>query len=190
MVYFRLILPIFVRILEHKYYICDYYYEYFITVGLLVFYLFIYRWNMLFLNIGVIDFKRKLFYMKILQSMISVEKDDKFAFSTHFPTLNITWVKNLGSWVWLRQAWMDLGKKYTIRIHMYLSVFLGFYLLFLTFMLLVFFDVLQYELPLTLYITGMYDILLSLFIIFCTIKAGADVNEYFEIFKGIFIKQK
>lgn len=42
----------------------------------------------------------------------------------------------------------------------------------------------------TMYVTGTYDVILMLSLIFIIIKTGAEVNDNFEIFKGIFIKHK
>lgn len=53
------------------------------------FYFIIWGYNIRFIYVGVTDFRRKLFFMKILKSMISVDKDKDFIFSTYFPTLNI-----------------------------------------------------------------------------------------------------
>mmetsp|Transcript_8634 Transcript_8634/g.7652 ORF Transcript_8634/g.7652 Transcript_8634/m.7652 type:complete len:85 (+) Transcript_8634:213-467(+) len=79
----------------------------------------IYGVNLTFMYAGIIDFRRKLFYMKILQSMISPDKDKQFVFSTYFPTLNICSIRNLNSWISLRDASLDLGQKYTVRIFVY-----------------------------------------------------------------------
>ena len=112
----RIFIPLFVRILEGNYYLGHYWYEYIVTVGLMYFYYIIFGYNIRFNYAGVTDFRRKLFLMKILQSMISVEKDKDFTFSTYFPTLNICWMKNLNNWMQLRATCLDIGLKYTYRI--------------------------------------------------------------------------
>jgi hypothetical protein len=150
----------------------------------------IYGVNLTFIYAGIIDFRRKLFFMKILHSMITPDKDKYFAFSTFFPTLNICHTQNLNSWMILRTASLDLGKKYTQRIFMYCSVFMAFYLSFFVFLLLSFLGILNYKLPLIVYMTGMYDVMIILGIILVMIKLGAQVNEFSDIHKGIFINLK
>lgn len=90
----------------------------------------------------------------------------------------------------LRSACLDFGLKYTYRIFVYCSVFLGLYLLLFIFIAMSFFNILSYNLPLTVYITCTFDILIVFGILFKMVKLGAEINEYFEIFKGILIKHK
>ena len=186
----RVFLPFFVRILERNYFLGHYWYEYIVTLALMYFYYMIFGYNLRFTYVGVTDFRRKLFFMKILKSMITVDKDKDFLFSTYFPTLNICWMKNLNSWMMLRSTCLDLGLKYTYRIFVYCSVFLGIYLVLFIFIALSFFGILSYNLPLTIYITGTYDIILIFAILFKMLKLGAEINEYFDIFKGILIRHK
>ena len=89
-----------------------------------------------------------------------------------------------------REALLDLGKKYTYRIFIYCSVFLALYVTLFAFIALVFFDILDYDLSLTIYISGFYDITVVLGILIAMIKIGADINQYFDTFKGIFIQFK
>jgi len=87
--FIRLVLPLFVRILEGNYWLGQFWYEYPLTLAQIGFFYVVYRYNLFFLYAGVIDFKRKIFFQKILKSMISVEKDKSFVFSSFFPTINI-----------------------------------------------------------------------------------------------------
>ena len=99
-------------------------------------------------------------------------------------------MKNLQTWSLLREASLDIGKKYTCRIFIYCSVFLAFYLAYFAFVSMALLGFLHHELPLTMYITGTYDIFLVLGIFLFMLKYGSEINEYSEVFKGIFIKQK
>jgi len=190
LVFIRIILPLVVRVLEGNYWLAHHWYEYIITIMLMYFYMNIYGYNIKFISWGILDFRRKLFFMKILQSMISLDKDKHFVFSHYFPTINIVCYKNLSSWAQLRCSSLDLGLKYTYRIFVYCSVFMAFYLAYFVFVSLSFFGFLDYDLPLTLYITGGYDITIVLVIILVMLKLGSDINEYFDTFKGILIKYK
>mmetsp|Transcript_13267 Transcript_13267/g.11740 ORF Transcript_13267/g.11740 Transcript_13267/m.11740 type:complete len:119 (+) Transcript_13267:1582-1938(+) len=99
-------------------------------------------------------------------------------------------MKNMNTWSLLRVASLDIGRKFTYRIFIYCSVFLAFYIAYFTFVMLAFFGILQNDLPLTVYITGIFDILVVLGILMMMMKYGAEINEYFDIFKGIFIQYK
>ena len=85
----RSILPLIVRILEGNYYLGHYWYEYVLTAWYIYFIYIVVGYNFKFLSVGLIDFRRKLFYMKVLQSLISVDKDKQFTFSSYFPTINV-----------------------------------------------------------------------------------------------------
>ena len=63
-------------------------YEYILTFWNLLAIFVVYGTNLIFIYAGLIDFKRKLFFMKILQSIISPNKERNFAFSNYFPTIN------------------------------------------------------------------------------------------------------
>ena len=66
-----------------------YWHEWLMTTMYITIVILIYGVNFTFIFAGLTDFNRKLFFMKILQSMISIEKDQDFMFSTYFPTLSI-----------------------------------------------------------------------------------------------------
>lgn len=167
-----------------------YWYESILTLAYIIVTLFLYGVNFLFVFAGIIDFKRKLFFMKVCQSMISPEKDEDFMFATFFPTINVCCTKNLASWMTLRRSLLDLGKKYTYRIFLYCSVFLAFYLTFFIFLMLTLFGLLKYQIPLVVYITGTYDVVMILGVILIMIRTGAKVNSYYDIHIGTLMKLK
>jgi len=189
-VFIRVFLPLFVQFYDNDFKFVMFWYEYIMVFCNIVIIILIYGVNLTFIYAGIIDFRRKLFLMKLLHSMISPEKDKYFAFSTYFPTLNICDTKNLNSWMLLRAMCLDLGKKYTYRIFVYCSVFMAFYLTFFVFLVLSFLGILNYKLPLIVYITGTYDITVILGIFLIMIRMGAQVNNYSEKHKGVFINLK
>ena len=158
----RIVMQFFVQYYETGFSFSFFWYEWLMTLFYVLIVILVYGVNFIFIFAGIIDFKRKLFFMKILQSMISVEKDPDFTFATYFPTLNICNFKNLTSWMQLRAACLDLGKKYTYRIFLYCSVFMAFYTTFFLFILLMIFGILNYNLPIAIYITGTFDVMIIL----------------------------
>ena len=188
--FIRILIIYGVQIYHGNYYFAQYWYEYIMVAVLLYLYISTYRFNIMYIQWGITDYKRKLFYMKILNSMISFDKDQKFAFSTYFPTINIAYAKNINSWMSLRNAWLDLGSKYTLRISSYWSVFLAFYTAFLIFTSLSLFGILDIELPIILYVAGYYDIIVILGILFIMLQTGAYINDYYDIHKGMLLQYK
>ena len=84
--------------------------------------------NLKFICVGYVDFTRKLFMLKVLRDIISPRPDPDFKFTRHFPALFLSCSKTLDVWVSFREVVMDLGKKYTKRIEVYISVFIISYL--------------------------------------------------------------
>ena len=146
--------------------------------------------NLAFVYAGSGDFKRKLFQMKILQSLITPEKDEDFIFSNFFPTLNAWCTVNLRSWVQLRALCLDLGKKYTYRIFIYSAGFVVAYVLFFVFIVLSMFSFVNYELPLTVYVTGMFDTVIVFGLILQMFRLGAQINNHYNTHKGVFLRIK
>lgn len=84
----RIIMQLLIQLIQNDFRFDFYWYEYILTLMYFFVVILLYGINLVFIYAGVVDFKRKLFYMKILTSMISPEKDEDFLFSTYFPTIN------------------------------------------------------------------------------------------------------
>ncbi|CAI2386921.1 unnamed protein product [Moneuplotes crassus] len=186
----RILLQVVCQYFENNRSFVFHWYEYLITIWYLGTLLYIYKANLIFVIAGLVDFKRKLFLMKVLKSLISIDKDKNFILSSYFPTINLCCHKNLKSWMILREACLDVGKKYTYRIFLYCSVFLAFNLAFLGFLLMRVFGVFSYSLPIAVSVTGTYDVLFILCVLFKMLRTGAQVNACFDSHKGELIKIK
>jgi hypothetical protein len=67
---------------------------------------------------------------------------------------------------------------------------MAFYLTFFVFLMLTFFDILHYELPLVVYVTGSFDVIIILGIILKMIRLGTQINDHFNVHKGVLLKIK
>ena len=85
----RLLMPGFLRVLDSEPIAGDNAINYFVYFAMVGLQLFISYVNLLFVLIGIIDYKRKLFFMKIMTSLISPAKDKDFVYSSFLPTMNI-----------------------------------------------------------------------------------------------------
>lgn len=93
--------------------------------------------NQLLLFAGIVDFSRKLFYMRIMTSLIDTSKDHTSEIYSHYmPTLNVLDHNNIRRWHKMRAVTLDIGKKYTYRIFVYSSVLLVFFCLMAAYLLL------------------------------------------------------
>mmetsp|Transcript_2264 Transcript_2264/g.2124 ORF Transcript_2264/g.2124 Transcript_2264/m.2124 type:complete len:140 (-) Transcript_2264:72-491(-) len=83
----------------------------------------------------------------------------------------------------LKKLSLDLGLKYTYRVFLYSSIFIGLYGFIALFFTLIFWDILTYKIPTPVFILGYYDVILICGIMIKMVKIGAEVNSYFPIHK-------
>jgi len=147
--------------------------------------------NLIFVVIGVVDFKRKLFYQRIMGYLLTPERAiNGPIYSYMVPTIDIFDAQNLRKWMIMRKASLDLGKKFTYRIFMYSSIFIAIYGLMAGVFTLTLFGFLKYEIPLQAIILAYFDIVVILGILLQMMKTGAAVNQHFSIHKGILLRLK
>lgn len=83
-----------------KYSIADFY----IFINLMFTIFSLHKVNLDFITFGVIDFKRKLYYQKILNDLLDIERSGKNTDFSHFiPNIDILNPSNLQTWVDLRR---------------------------------------------------------------------------------------
>lgn len=115
--------------------------------------------NLKFIVFGVVDFRRKLFFLKVLMALIDPEGSlNEEEITKSIPVINITCPNNIRRWMRLRRSSLDLGKKYTYRVFLYSSMFIGLYGLIAVYLTLNLFELLDNEISLTVYIIGYYDV--------------------------------
>ena len=147
--------------------------------------------NVLFVLTGILDFGRKLFYQKILGALLDPQRHfNDPPYIKLIPSINITWYHNIRRWMFLRKVSLDLGKKFTLRVFLYSSVFLGMYGLMAVFFTLSFFNLLSYNVPIAVSVLGYFDVIFILGIIMKMLSIGAETNSYFVKHKGILLKLK
>lgn len=147
--------------------------------------------NLVFVTFGLIDFKRKLFFQKIMGALINAERkmnDPSYIRLT--PIINVLDPDNLRRWMTMRRACIDLGLKFTLRVFLYSSIFIVVYGLFAAFLAMAFFELVPYKVPIAVTILGMFDILVILGTILQMIKIGAEVNLQFIRHKEVLITIK
>jgi hypothetical protein len=147
--------------------------------------------NLTFILTGLTDFKRKLFYMKMMSALIDPENSqEKFIYSHFLPTIDFTCSRNLERWLLLREWCLDFGRKYTMRIFLFCSVFLVFYGSFAFIITLENIGIFHLGIPWNVQIIAYYDISMILGIIFNMLKVGAKINGHFVVHKGILLTLK
>lgn len=136
--------------------------------------------NLDFISFGIVDFKRKLYFQKVLDKIIYTERNlNQSDCMNNVPLIDILQPNNFKSWMDLRRATLDLGKKYTKRVFLYSSMFILFYGSLALFFTLTFFGILEFEISLPVILLGHYDIIAICGIMVYIVKKGADVNSYF-----------
>ena len=85
----RLAIPCLVRLYEGKPFFGDMWSEHMICSMLIILHFLLSLQNSVFLLFGVVDFKRKYFYMRMLRSMLLPNKEKEFIYGNLFPSLNL-----------------------------------------------------------------------------------------------------
>eukprot|EP00347_Sterkiella_histriomuscorum_P006140 403353915 len=135
----------------------------------------VYLVNLDFLEIGVIDLKRRKFLMKILEIML---EPNRFKTSVKvFCFVNYFDPQTLLSWMDMRVMILDVGKRFRIRIELYSLLFLITYALIGGVYLSWFFGGLNYELSCSYIVVGAFEILNFLYFIYMMFHIGAQINE-------------
>ena len=112
------------------------------------------------------------------------------AYMKLIPSINIVCPLNIRRWLFLRKVSLDLGMKFTMRVFLYTSIFLGTYGIMAAFFALTFFKLLPYNVPITMSILGYYDVVFVLGIILQMLSVGAETNSYFQKHTGVLLKLK
>lgn len=147
--------------------------------------------NLRFVAAGLTDFRRKLFFQKVMSMLIDPEKrtSDKDV-KNIVPCLNLLDSRTLRRWMYLKRSSLDFGKKFTHRIFLYCSIFLIGYGLLAIIFTLAFFNILNYDFPLETVVLGYFDVFVILGILMLMLNTGAEVNTYFLKHKTLLLALK
>jgi hypothetical protein len=147
--------------------------------------------NLGFVIFGLTDFRRKLFMQKNIGLLINAERHmNDPAYMKLIPVINFVNPVYLRRWIMLRRTILDLGLKYTLRVFIYMSVFIVVYGLQSIICVLSIFNLINFELPLGGMILVIYDITVIMVFFIRMIKIGAEVNAQFKDHKEILMNIK
>ena len=113
-----------------------------------------------FIAFGIVDFRRKLYFQKIMNQLIDTDRSlTQSDFMRNVPLINILEPNNLRAWMDLRRVTLDLGKKYTKRVFMYSSMFILLYGSLALFFSFTFFGIVDFKISLYVILLGYYDVI-------------------------------
>ena len=162
--------------------------DYYMFFGLILITWTVHLLNLMFIVFGVVDFRRKLFFQKMMTALIDPERSlNEKGVIKSIPIINILCPNNLRRWMHLRKSSLDLGRKYTYRVFLYSSIFIGLYGLIAVYLTLTLFQILNNKIPLSVYLIGYYDVFVIIGIMIHMINIGAEVNSYFSHHKDKFL---
>ena len=81
--------------------------------------------NVLFLNVALIDIRRRNYQMQLLSNALEANFQEKDGITLRLPTLNFTHAETMTAWLEARKLVMNLGSRFRIRIQYYLGVYLA-----------------------------------------------------------------
>lgn len=138
------------------------------------------------------SYKRKLFMGRLTTALINVNDDeeDTFPEKNRMPTIAFMKRANLEAWLKFKDAVINVGYKYTKRINMFTSLMFLLCIVYMIFILLVFFKVINFEISYVLWTMAVMDIITVMSIILRVIRLGASINSSWDKEIGILIDIK
>eukprot|EP00347_Sterkiella_histriomuscorum_P012590 403367986 len=137
----------------------------------------IYMVNLTFIEIGLIDMKRRKYQMKILEIMLEPNRFKVLPKHRIFPLINYFDPQSLLSWMDIRIMALDIGRRFYIRIEMYAFSYLFVYGVLGAIYLCWYFELLMQEFSQSLIIVGAFEILNFLYFLYLMFQTGAQINE-------------
>ena len=140
----------------------------------------------LFILTGVYDFSRRKLMMAQCSALVS-HIDNKYLYlDRNIGKLDLTNISTILAWYHMRAAFLDFGKRYTLRVFLYSSLILPVCLLVIVGLFLIMFNVLGteynfYFVP-WLFLTAVVMVIL----IYMT-SSAVSLNKYFAIHRDIFL---
>ena len=138
--------------------------------------------NISFILVGAADLERKVFLMKCLTKMITPNLANKFEFSKSplIPTLNICSEANYFNWLKLRKIFLDVGKKFTSRIFLYMGFYVAALLCIFTYFVLNYLQIIKIKVPLNLSVYIAIWSALIFYMLMVFLYKGAEINKFFD----------
>ena len=128
---------------------------------------------------------------KLTTALIDVNDDDEtFSEKSMMPTIVFMRWSNLMAWLGLKEAVINVGFKYTWWIDLFTSFMFLMTIGYLVFVLLVFFNVINFKLSPVLWTLAIFDIVTIMSIILYMIWLGASINSLWDKEIGILIDIK
>ncbi|CAG9322354.1 unnamed protein product [Blepharisma stoltei] len=141
----------------------------------------------LFIYIGVFDFRRKKMLMDQCSTMISdKEIIGTFSYEHNTPLLNMQDPRTVESWYSMRQAFLDFGRKYTYRIFLYAGLVLALCFVILVFVLLQLFSP-QQNIKSSSFTSIFFLTIICLGFIIHMIISGVELNRAFAVHRDLLL---
>ncbi|CDW82679.1 UNKNOWN [Stylonychia lemnae] len=136
-----------------------------------------YSVNQEFLRIGMIDMKRRLFLMRICEYILEPNKHKVKGVFKVFPLINYFDPQTLLSWMDMRQMLLDVGKRFHIRIELYIQMYLIVYILIAAVYLLYFFQIFNFYMEKAMVAILIFEIVNQFVVLYMNFYYGALINE-------------
>lgn len=136
--------------------------------------------NFEFIIFGIHEFDKQYRYLSQISNLLSTKKQDKHHVKKFYPTINLFDTVSLKSWNKIHKIFRQYGEKFKLRISAYLSLFVIFYILVISYMATGFF-LNQAIISQSSFLVLMYEVLCIIFAILIIFKKGCAINEHYSI---------
>jgi len=146
----------------------------------------------LFISAGIVSYQRKFFMSKLTTALININDNDEdfFPEKNLMPTIVFMKWSNLKAWLKFKDTVINVGHKYNKRITLFTSMMFLLCIFYLVFILLVYFKLINFEIPYVLWTVAIIDIGTIMYIILWVIRYGAATNSLWDKDIGILIDIK
>lgn len=139
-----------------------------------------------FILVGYYDFNRKKKLQAQCTALISNVDEKYLEMEGCRPKLDILNIQTVMSWYYMRKAFLDFGRRYTVRVFLYFSLVFPVCLLSIILVFLMMFDVIGKR-YLALFIPGVYLIIVVVTILSFLVSAAVSLNRYFAIHRDVLL---
>lgn len=144
------------------------------------------RGFLLFILVGVYDFSRKKLLLAQCTALISRVDNVYLKMNDEYPRLDMSDANTVLSWYCMRSAFLDFGKRFTLRVFLYSSLALPVCLIVIIVIIAMTFGIVGTSFNF-LYIPGVFLVVIVLIVICYMVAAAIALNKYFAIHRDILL---
>lgn len=147
--------------------------------------------NVLFMQVEIIDFQRKVYSLECLTIMLKIERENLSPDKQSLPLFNFLSHVTINSWIKLKKLIFDIGLRYLKRSEGYASAFLSIYIIVAITLLASILGLLpsiKFEKAPNFFIYAYFETTIFFLLIFQIFVYGSEINHSFTYHKNLIFR--